>query len=288
MVGSRAVKCDRPTELDRAEQGETLSSLQLIYLIAIFFATSAISVVTGSTSLITVPAMLQFHIEPRTALATNMFALTFLSIGASLPLSRAKSVDHQPIGVLMLLTFVGSVIGAILLLFVPVTSLSVIVPSAMIGVALFSAFYRKAGSDKVVIHSASRKTIGYLPTFILGMYGGFFSGGYVTILTAVFVTAFGTSFREAIATTKLLNICSSAIATAICMWRGLIDYRLGIVLGITMFFGATLGARFVVRLAEKWLRRIFLGAVWILGVKALIFDLPGKLHGHGEPVSTEH
>jgi uncharacterized protein len=186
----------------------------------------------------------------------------------------------------MALTFVGSIIGAVLLLFVPVTSLSVIVPSAMIGVALFSAFYRKAGSDKAVIHSPGREMIGYILTFILGIYGGFFSGGYVTILTALFVAAFGSSFREAIATTKLLNIVSSAIATAIFMWRGLIDYRLGIILGVAMFLGATLGARFVVRLAEKWLRRIFLAAVWILGLKALLFDMAGKLQSHS--VSAEH
>ena len=66
-----------------------------------------------------------------------------------------------------------------------------------------------------------------MATFLLGIYGGFFSGGYVTILTAVFVAAFKTSFREAIATTKLLNIYSSAVATAFFMWRGLVDYKLG-------------------------------------------------------------
>jgi uncharacterized membrane protein YfcA len=47
------------------------------------FSTSAISVVTGSTSLITVPVMFQFDIDPRTAVATNMFALTFMSVGGS-------------------------------------------------------------------------------------------------------------------------------------------------------------------------------------------------------------
>jgi uncharacterized protein len=174
-------------------------------------------------------------------------------------------------------------IGAALLLLVPTTSLSVIIPSAIIGVAFFSTFYRKADSDSAVIRSESKGMIGYVLTFILGIYGGFFSGGYVTILTAVFVAAFGFSFREAIATTKVLNIISSAIATAIFMWRGLIDYRLGIILGVTMFLGATLGARVAVRLAENWLRRIFLAAVWILGLKSLLFDLPGKLHGHTEP-----
>jgi uncharacterized protein len=153
-----------------------LTGVQLFYLILVFLAISAISVVTGSTSLITVPAMLQFHIEPRTALATNMFALTFLSVGASLPLSSKRAVDPRRIRPLMALTFVGSMIGAFLLLLVPIASVSVIVPSAMIGVVLFSTFYRKAGSDQAVLQSPNRKMIGYLLTFILGIYGGFFSG----------------------------------------------------------------------------------------------------------------
>jgi len=72
-----------------------MSTLQLVLLIVILMITSAISVVTGSTSLITVPAMLQFHIEPRTAIATNMFALTLMSIGASVPLLKHDIVDRQ-------------------------------------------------------------------------------------------------------------------------------------------------------------------------------------------------
>jgi uncharacterized membrane protein YfcA len=58
-----------------------MTGIPLLWLILIFLVTSAVSVVTGSTSLITVPAMFQFHIEPRIALATNMFALTFMSVG---------------------------------------------------------------------------------------------------------------------------------------------------------------------------------------------------------------
>jgi uncharacterized membrane protein YfcA len=54
---------------------------QLVLLIVVFFLTSAICVITGSTSLITVPVLLDFGMEPRAALATNMFALTFLSLG---------------------------------------------------------------------------------------------------------------------------------------------------------------------------------------------------------------
>jgi uncharacterized protein len=46
-----------------------------MWLMCVFFATSCVSVITGSTPLITVPVMFQFGIESRTAVATNMFAL---------------------------------------------------------------------------------------------------------------------------------------------------------------------------------------------------------------------
>jgi uncharacterized membrane protein YfcA len=68
------------------------TSTELIALIIIFFLTSIVGVVTGSNSLITVPAMLTFGIEPRVALARNMFGLTFLSFGGTLPfLGRGDS-----------------------------------------------------------------------------------------------------------------------------------------------------------------------------------------------------
>lgn len=48
--------------------------------------------------------------------------------------------------------------------------------------------------------------IGYFLTFLLGVYGGFFSGGYVTTLTATFIGCLNMTFVEAVAITKVLNI----------------------------------------------------------------------------------
>jgi uncharacterized protein len=122
-----------------------MTGMPLLWLILIFLVTSAISVVTGSTSLITVPAMFQFHIEPRIALATNMFALTFMSFGGALPFVRVQEVDLKRLPLLIALTLTGSLIGAFLLLLIPVRSVSIIVSTAMIAVAIFSIFYRKSG-----------------------------------------------------------------------------------------------------------------------------------------------
>ena len=159
-----------------------MTGVPLLLLILIFLATSAVSVVTGSTSLITVPAMFQFHIDPRTAVATNMFALTFMSIGGALPFLRSQEIDRRRLPLLIGLTLAGSAIGARLLLLIPTHSVSIIVSAAMIAVAIFSvSLIAKSGlQDSAGTPSAPAEFACYVLTFLLGIYGGFFSGGYVT------------------------------------------------------------------------------------------------------------
>lgn len=126
-----------------------------------------------------------------------MFALTFMSLGASIPLIKSDIAGRRRLPVLTGLTSLGSSIGAFLLLLVPSRSLSIIVPTAMIAVAIVSAVYRKTGEfHESILPSPKAKLLGYALTFLLGIYGVFFSGGYVTILTAIFVAAFHTSFKK--------------------------------------------------------------------------------------------
>lgn len=111
----------------------------------------------------------------------------------------------------------------------------------------------------------------------MGIYGGFFSGGYVTILTVVYITLFSMTFVEAVAVTKVINVVSSLIATLIFMGYGLIDYQLGLILGIAMFIGAIIGARIALRLNNIWLRRIFVATVVALALKTLLYDFAWKV-----------
>jgi uncharacterized membrane protein YfcA len=241
---------------------------RLLILVSIFFLTSLISVVTGSTSLITVPAMIEFGLDPHVAVATNMMALIFMSLGGSLPFARRGMFERRLLPACILLTVIGSALGALLLLRVPVRALQLTIAIAMIAVAVFSLARDDRGT---VEHSVSntKRTIGYGATFLLAVYGGFFSGGYVTVLTAVLALFFGFTFLQSVATTKVINLFSSAIATLIFAWRGAVDYKLGVILGVTMFLGALIGGHVTLRLSPVWLRRIFLTAVIGFALKML-------------------
>jgi uncharacterized protein len=248
-----------------------VSGAKLSVLIVVFFFTSVISVVTGSTSLITVPVMIALGIEAHVAVATNMLALTFMSVGGSLPFIGRGILSRSRLLPSIIFTIIGSGLGALLLLRVPLKALQITIAVAMIGVAVFSMLNNDLGRAS---HDAPSSHVGiitgYAATFLLAIYGGFFSGGYVTMLTAAFVLLFGMTFLQAVATTKLINVFSSGVATAVFIWRGVVDLKLGIILGAVMFLGALLGSRIALLLSTVWLRRIFIAAVLGLAVKLLL------------------
>ena len=248
-----------------------MTLLETVILVVLFVVTSFIGVVTGSNSLITVPAMFQFGIDPKVAVATNMFGLTFMSIGASIPFLRKGTVDLRRTSPLIVLTLISSALGAVMAVMMSGGSLKLTVSAAMIIVALFILFRSDVGLKAVDSVSTKAAVTTYVLAFLLGIYGGLYSGGYVTLLTTVLVAFFGMSFSEAVASTKVINVFSSAIATAVFMWQGLVDYTLGIILSITMFAGAYAGAHYASKMNDIWLRRIFIAAVIILAIKTL-FD----------------
>ncbi|MBW4459157.1 MAG: sulfite exporter TauE/SafE family protein [Nodosilinea sp. WJT8-NPBG4] len=248
-----------------------LSPAVLMLLVGVFFLTSAISMVTGSTSLITVPALLQAGVEPQVAIATNMAALTLMSVGATLPFVGQSKLDSRRAPGLIGLTLVGSAVGAMLLQRLPTSALSPFIAASMLVVVGVSLTMGDRGLQPLPAKdSALEIAIGYLAAFLLAIYGGLFSGGYVTLLTATFVGCFGHSFIEAIATSKLVNIFSSLVATLIFIYLGLVDFGLGLLLGVVMFSGAFLGGRVVLHLPNRWLRRIYVVAVIALALRLLL------------------
>jgi len=244
----------------------------LVILIILFFLTTVVGVVTGSNSLITVPVMFQFGIDEKVAVATNMFGLTFMSIGATIPFLRQGKINVGRVSPMIVLTVIGSAIGATLVGLITNQSIKLIVSIAMIAVTLFTVFQRKRVNGEAHAVSKVSLAIALVLTFLLAIYGGLYSGGYVTILTATVVAFFGMTFAEAVASTKLINVFSSSVATIVFAWQGLIDYRLGLILGVTMFVGAYFGAHYATKLNELWLRRIFLTTVLLLAIK-ILYDL---------------
>ncbi len=253
-----------------------MSTAALIVLVLLFFITSIVGVVTGSNSLITVPVMFQFGVDEKVAVATNMFGLTFMSVGATIPFVRGGRIDYPKVWPLVVLTLVGSAAGAALVGVITNQGLKLIVSVGMIVVAIFTFWRREARGGSTAGDAVRPRTaLVYVLALVLSVYGGLYSGGYVTILTAMLVAFYAMPFGEAVASTKLINVFSSLVATVVFIWQGLVDYWLGAVLAVTMFIGAYIGAHYAAKMNETWLRRIFLATVVLLALKVL-YDVAAR------------
>lgn len=247
-----------------------MSLTEYLILIVLFFVTAAVGVVTGSNSLITVPMMMQLDIDPKVAVATNMFGLTFMSVGASIPFMKSGAVDRQRMPPLIILTLVGSALGAVLVGIISTTAFPAVVAVSVVFVVAFMVLSPGRAQGERRRPSAVMVGAAFALSFLLAVYGGLYSGGYVTMLTACFVTLFGMSFTEAVATTKVVNVFSSLVATLVFAWQGLVDWWLGSILAVTMFLAAYVGAKTVTKMNEIWLRRIFIAVAGLLAAKTLV------------------
>src|SRR5687768_12166208 len=152
----------------------------LLLLTLLFFLTSIVGVVTGSNSLVTVPVMFQFGIDEKIAVATNMFGLTFMAIGGTIPFVRQGTIEFRRLTPLVLVTIAGSAIGALLVGLITNQSIKAIVTIAMIAMVLFT-LVRGSGKNGMTGKASAApppiSPIVFFLTFLLAIYGGLYSGG---------------------------------------------------------------------------------------------------------------
>ena len=82
-------------------------------------------------------------------------------------------------------------------------------------------------------------------------------------------------FRESIAATKRMDLFPSSHRSRSCniAWRGIVDFKLGVILGLVMFDGGVLGGSIALKMNTAWLRRIFIVAVLALAAGMLYVAL---------------
>lgn len=246
--------------------------MNIFALTIIFFAISLVGVSTGGLSLITVPLLIFSGLSPSAAIATNMLGLVFISLsGAAGFFSELKKIKFSFIVKLSLISAGASFMGARLVLLINEDVLRIIIVAVILTVTLLFFFYPDLGINER--HTAKRRrAAGWGFVFILGVYGGFFSGAYITMLTYVFLIFWGMTFLKAAALTKVLNFFSSAAASCYFISSGAIDFSYALPLATAMLAGGYLGARTAVLKGNNRLRHLFLGAALLLGIIILFFN----------------
>jgi uncharacterized protein len=244
---------------------------QLALLSALMVATGALGAITGGNSLINVPLMIMVGMSPRHAVATNMFAVMFMTVSATARFARARMLRAELLLPLGVLTVATSAFGALIAVKLPEAVVKLVVGISMAVLVVFIALYQKKAGP--VAPTRARRWAGFVGTPLLGVYGGFFSGGYTTLMTVLCTICFGLTMMESVAVTKPINMLSCVAASTVYFASGLIDLRVGIPLAGANLVGGWLGAHAALKGGDRFVRLLFLGTVAALASKLLVWDL---------------
>jgi hypothetical protein len=243
---------------------------QIAILSALMVGTGALGAITGGNSLINVPLMIMVGMSPRQAVATNMFAVIFMTVSATARFAHARMLRAELLLPLGAITVATSAYGARLAVKLPETVVKLVVGISMAVLVVFIALYRNSAP---VTPTRARRWWVYVGTTLLGVYGGFFSGGYTTLMTVLCTVCFGLTMMESVAVTKPINLLSCLAASAVFFASGLIDLRIGLPLAAANLLGGWLGAHAALKGGDRFVRLLFLGTVAALALKLLVWDL---------------
>lgn len=229
-----------------------------------------VDAVAGGGGLITIPALLWAGLPPLGAIATNkaqsivgttIAAWTYWRKGYVSILSLVPSIGAA---------FAGSLLGAIVVKQVDTSALEVLIPVAVIAVALYFTF---SPSIKDIDGAARLKFATFVPLFavVIGFYDGVFGPGTGSFFMLAFVALFGLSAARASAHTKILNVVSNLAALLFFIVAGDVVWPVALVMACGQILGGYLGAITGIRYGAKIIRPLVIVVSIILAVKLLFF-----------------
>lgn len=243
-------------------------------LLLLFFtgmAAGTLDAMAGGGGLITLPVLLYTGLAPTEALATNKLQGSFGTFSASLYFLRQGAVKLSGIPVLIGCTFVGSVLGTLLVQYLDTGFLNRAVPVLLILTALYFWF------GPSISHQERQRRIGEIPFallvgFTVGFYDGFFGPGAGTFFTLGFVALQGFSIIKATAHTKILNFSSNIASLIFFAAGGYVVWSLGLVMASGQLIGGRLGARLVINQGTRLVRPLIVIVSMTISLKLLLSD----------------
>jgi uncharacterized protein len=211
---------------------------------AAFFA-GTVDAIAGGGGLITVPALLAAGLPPQLALGTNKGSSVWGSGSASVAFWRAGRIDRKQAAFAFPLGFIGSLIGANLVLGISKDALRPVVIAMLIFAAVVMVVKKPTRIDDADV--PRRRPVAALLAFVIGAYDGFFGPGTGTFLIVGFVALCGRSLVHASADAKVVNLASNLAAVLMFAHAGTIDWSVALPMAVGQLLGGIVGTHFALR-----------------------------------------
>lgn len=255
----------------------------LLFLVAA--VAGAINSVAGGGTLLTFPALVWAGQVEKLANATSTVALWPGQLGSLWGYRRELGRSHTVIVLLALPSFLGGLAGALLLLGTANETFAALVPYLILTATLLFAaqkplarWQRARGKKErarrnqpggtpgagvpssLVVHPTSFPLARWLAVlafqFFVAVYGGYFGAGIGILMLAAFGFLGLTNIHRMNGLKNINGLCINAVAAALFIVNGLVDWRLASLMAAGSILGGYAGADTAQRIGQENVRRI--------------------------------
>ena len=247
-----------------------LDPLTLLALAGAGMLAGFVDAIAGGGGMIGVPALLSAGLPPVAALATNKMQSVVGTAMAAATYWRRGFISLKALLPALILTYAGSLLGALVVRQIDITLLDIAVPVALIGIAL----YFLVAPNLFDADKAARLPFGlFVPVMglLIGFYDGIFGPGTGSFFTIGFVMLFGLGLTRASGNTKILNLVSNLAALTIFIPAGDVVWPAAIAMAIGQLVGGYIGARTSIRYGAKVIRPLVVVVSIALALRLLFF-----------------
>ncbi len=216
--------------------------------------------IAGGGSFITFPALLFFGVPPISANATNTFASCGGYLSGVYAFRKDLRAHKKELPQIILISLVGGITGAFLLLLTPESVFREIIPWLLLFATLLFIFGGKLNSTlkQFASYHQHATIIGKLLLILLllaiCLYGGFFNAGLGIIVLSYLALAGYSNINTMNGLKLLVSSTISLIAIALFVYSGVIAWREGICVLLGTLVGGYVAAHVARKLSQKHVR----------------------------------
>ena len=227
----------------------------------------AVNAVAGGGTLLTFPALLCAGQLEIVANATSTVALWPGAASSFWAYRSELGSSRREIALLSIPSFLGGIVGAILLVSTSNAAFARVVPFLiLLATALFivqeplSRWLRRRNADDTLAPAATRARWGTVLVlqFAVGVYGGYFGAGIGILMLAAFGLLGLTNIHHMNALKNLNGMCINGIAAALFIAKGLVRWDIALLMAAGAIFGGYAGAGTARRIGQKNVRRVII------------------------------
>ena len=243
----------------------TLTSVFLIGLFASIFGT-----LVGGGTLLSIPFLMMVGLPPQVAIATERFGGLGQTTASFLKFYKSNKIVWKYVHLLTIFSLAGSLIGANILVNTDPKILHNIVGITLLVLLPLIFLKRDLGIQRDEV-GRNKRIVGLSIYFLVQTFAAFFGGGTGTLIAYALMFFFGLTIIEATATKIIPWFFLSTSSLIIFALKGIVDYKIGVVLLIGMSIGGYIGAHIALEKGDAWVKRLFFFFVLISVVKLLLF-----------------